>query len=321
MSSTLIILVLLSSIRALALSYSVENSEFYPALDINEISQNLSKHGFYEVDLRRVGKFMNTNIDQLYLHSVASDTMAVLKLDIVLNSSQKILNLSESERVCHGRTSRGRNFALYLKGIKLQHFTNICNSFLASATDSRTSILKVFFLNEAHAQSVDCFDSSDSKFSLAQVQSSIGQSTVIQSLGTCLSAALRGSENTISGIGANFISLMTHPLDLWNELSSQAIALKDFLVHLKDEVIQMKEAFGNLDSELILNLACQLGGEILTSAGIAVLTGAGLAKLSTTLMQAVLKLKSIQSIMARLTQLKKLGQSKFAEEILSCAAH
>ena len=95
--------------------------------------------------------------------------------------------------------------------------------------------------------------------------------------------------------------------------------MKNFVIHLKDEVIQLKESLSNLDSEMVMHIACRLGGEVLTSAGLAALTGAGVAKLSMTLANAVLKLKGMSTLLSRLNQLKKIGQARLAHEVLSCA--
>lgn len=306
-----------TSLQSFAMTYSLEKTEFQAAMDIYEIAQKMSAHGFYEIDLRRQGHFLNSDFDQMYLHSIDKTKMAVLKLDLVLNSSEKVLIISEHEFVCHAQTSRGRHFALYLIADNATKFMAVCDSFLKK--NNVSNLIYRLIVNEAQAGNLDnCFRSEGSQ--TKDFQTSIMQSSIVQGLGTCLSSALRGSVNTFSGVNDSLVALFSNPTELWKELSQQAIALKNFLTHLKDEVVLLKNTLGSLDSELILQLGCQLGGEILSSMALTALTGAGMAKLLTTFMQAVVKLKSMTSLMARLTQLKQLGQLQMAKEVLSCVA-
>lgn len=304
-----------------AQSYQYKKSDEYPAMAIYEIGQKLALSGFFEVDLKRKGHILKTPIDQMYLKYGSSTNQAILILDLKLNSQDRVLRISETEFVCHSETSRGRPFSLYLKVDTQKEFFEVCNLFLnkkSNVHSSKLYQLYQFMINPAYASNTDCNETKLPYENLTQLNSSLEESTVIQGLGTCMSEVLRGSTQTFSGFKDGLLTMLTNPKELWHEISQQATALKNFLVHIKDEVIQLKNSLSGLDSDLALHLGCRLGGEILTSIGLGALTGIGVAKLSTTLIHAVLKLKEIPLLLTRLNQLKKMGNSPFAKEVLSC---
>ncbi len=314
---------ILVCMKAYAGSYQLMKPVDATVMDIYEISQKLAPHGFYEVDLKRKGHIFKTPMDQLYLNTDMSENKAILILDLKFDSNERVLQISDTEFVCHGQTSRDRYFALYLKVSAKNEFVKICNSFSKVPPVKEVSSFKFLqlyklLIRPAFAADGECGEIRNPQSSLLQLKTTIDNSAVIQGLGTCLSEALRGSGQTFSGMKDSLVTLLTNPLELWNEVAQQAVALKNFLVHLKDEVVLLKNSFSNLDPELVLQLGCHLGGEILTSIGIASLTGAGVVKLSATLAQAILKLKGMQSLLTRLNQLKKAGQGHFAKEVLNC---
>lgn len=318
-----IIIAFFGCVDVFAQSYQFVKSNEYPALAIYEISQKLAANGFFEIDLKRKGRIFKTPIDQMYLKTGSATNQILLILDLKLNSEARVLRISETEFVCHSQTSRGRPFSLYLKLDSQKEFFEICNSFLSKKNEvhsSRFYQLYRLMASPAHASNPECDVLNPPYKNLTQLKSSLDETSVVQGLGTCLSEVLRGSAQTFSGFKDSLVTLLTNPKNLWAEISAQATALKNFLVHIKDEVIQLKNSLSGLDSDLALHLGCQLGGEILTSIGLGALTGVGVVKLSTTLMQAVLKLKEIPLLLTRLNQMSKAGNTPFAREVLSCVA-
>lgn len=303
---------------SLADEYLQENSDLYPALDIYEISQQVFKFGFRELDLKRSGALLHGSLDQVYFHQQKSDEFAILKLDLKLASSDTLFKISADEFVCQGKTSRNRAFSLYVKGRTQAQVTKICGPFSRSLkSQSRFYIHKLFF-NEAQASSSACFDSNVPKQMISSLQGQLQGSILMQQLGTCLSNGLLGGKESILEMKNGLQDLLKNPRALWSELSAQGRALLEFVRHLESEMISLKKTLSDLNNDLILEIGCHLGGEVLTSIGLSALTGAGVLKLSVTMEQAVIKLKSMKSIFSRLNKLALTGKGKIVKEVLSC---
>lgn len=322
MSLIIQVIIAIFGISAWAQSYQYVQTEEYPVMAIYEIGQKLAAQGFYEVDLKRKGHIFQTPMDQLYLPIGSTKSQAVLILDLKFSSHEKYLKLSENEFVCHAETRRGRPFSLYMKVESSREFYKICNSF-AKQSFAGNSKIKLFFglmSQAAYAADPGCKVQTSSRQNLNQLNSVLDESAVIQGLGTCLSEVVRSSANAFSGFKDSLVQMFANPQDLWKEISAQANALKNFLVHIKDEVVQLKSALKGLDSDLILHLGCQLGGEVLTSVALGVLTGAGFVKLSAVLAKAVMKLNEVPLLLSKLNFLNKSGNGPLAREVLSCVA-
>lgn len=318
MKFSVILLIVFFLSRVHAQTYTVSPSQLYPALDIYEVSQVLAQFSFFELDKKRKGSAFNSLSDQIYLSHVHENELALLKLDLRYEAGG-ILKISETEFVCHSRTSRGRDFALYIRGKTQSQFFEICKSFKNErAANSKFELMKYVISPAEAANSICSGGSPDARKSIEELRRTVDNSAVIEGIGTCLSSFVKGAVSSATGAIDGLAQILSNPLELWNQITQQAIAIKNFVLHLKDEVIKIKESIGSLDSEFIAQMACHLGGEVLMSVGLSALAGAGAAKLALTFTQALQKIKSIQSIFSRLNQLKQLGKTHLAKEILSC---
>lgn len=315
----LIIILLSASVQAF--QYEFHKPSNFPALDIYEVTRKLASHGFYELDLKRKGHVFSTSIDQIYLHSSSEIKQAILVLGLQPKNKEKTYKISDTEFVCHAETDRGQFFSLYLKVENKNEFDSICNSFSTKSkfTWLRQPSFLSLFMNRANAECSNCDKLLTLDPNLIQLGSTMENMTFLQKLGTCVSDAISGSGQVFSGAVDGFLSLLSNPQKLWSELSQQATAMRDFITELKDEVIQLKKTWNDVDSEILLSLACHLGGEVLTASSVALVSGVGVLKLSTTLAQAFLKLKNMHTLLKRVSQIKINGNPKVAKEILSCA--
>ena len=84
--------------------------------------------------------------------------------------------------------------------------------------------------------------------------------------------------------------------------------------------MQLSNIWDDVNPDIIMQLGCQLGGEILTTSSAALLTGVGALKLSTILIQSLLKLKSSYNLLKRLSQMSNTGSRNTVREVLSCVA-
>ncbi len=299
-------------------SYIVEKSDFYPALDIHEVSQVLYSHGFNEFDLSKRGQILSGAMDQIYFNINASDEIGILKLDLKLISNSKILQLSDREFVCHAQTSRGRSFSLYLKGRSQQDFSSICNSFANSKKSSRSATFLHFLIPEVMAANAGgCELGPTTAKNFREIRGRLSANLIVQKFGTCLTRFLQGSASTFTGVVSS-IEALKDPVELWRKISVEAIAMKNFVLHMQSEITDAIEATANLDGELILHAYCHLLGEMGTSIGITALTGVGLVKLGAQFTQGLMKMVRTKSLFSRLNDLKRAGQIKAAKEILSC---
>ena len=322
MKLTFLILFLIPCL-SLADEYLQENSDLYPALDIYEVSQQVFKFGFRELDLKRSGVLLQGSLDQVYFSQQKPDELAILKFDLQLASGQRLLKISANEFICHGKTSRNRAFSLYVKGRSASDMTTICGSLSRSLKcQSRFYIHKLLF-SEAQASELSptCSESRAPKQIISNLQGQVQESVLVQQLGTCLASGLRGSKDSIREIKNGLQDLLKNPQALWSELSAQGRALLEFVRHLESEMISLKKTLSDLNNDLILEIGCHLGAEVLASVGLSALTGAGVLKLSVTMEQAVMKLKNMKSIFSRLNKLALAGKAKIAKEVLSCEAN
>ncbi len=304
-----------------AVGYKIFTSSFYPALDIYEVSTALADFQFDELDLSQKGRVFSEGIDQIYFNPNNKNDLAVLKLDLEYQSSERFLKLSESEFVCHGKTRRGRSFSLFVKGRSEAAFSKICKSVTTKTVSAaRFKLYNLLWEQAFAANGSACSGVKNFRDSISNLQNRLSESPIMQKLGTCLAESFRGAKGVFEGIRDGFQSLLSSPRDLWSEIKEQASALLNFVGHLKEEVVQLVQGLGDLDMDLAINLGCNLGGELLASSLVAAVTGVGLVKLSAALGQALLKLNGMKSIFARLNQLKSLGKAGIAKDILSCAA-
>lgn len=313
----LITLLLFLSNFAHAITYKSSSSELYPYIDILELSKIMKKFNFLEMDLNKKGNIFNNSFDQWYINSKDLNQIGILKFDLDLDTKQQVLKISENEFVCHGQTSRGRDFAFYVKGKSESQFKNICQQLTKKEIFSFRKYLLKNLLRVASAQT-SCDKNNTNLNQLSNIASDISQSVLAQKISTCAVDAVRAALKTYKGTVDGVASILTNPIELWHQISQQAEALKDFVMNLKTEVMGLYNSVKNLDPELIWTLACQLGGELLASASLSALGGAGLVKLTQKLVQIFSKLKNSNTLLTKLSVLSKLGKSQTAKEILSC---
>ncbi len=321
--SRLFIIVIISvfSIQLLAFQYKIQSSDYYPAIDINEVTHILSSHELIEFDLKKKGNFFLGQMDQIYFNLSHLDQFAILKLDLVPNASEKIFKLSNNEFVCHSKTSRNRAFSLYVIGKSYDNFLKICNSFSSERKKIlQSNLLLRLFFSEVHAGE-NCSLWQNLVGSVTELKNNLNNSLMMQRLGTCISESARGAGGVFTGFKDNFASLLTtSPQNLWSELSLQAKNILDFVTHLKNELVELKNNFSDLDNELLISLVCHVGGEFLSSTALFALPGYGAIKLSSTIGSALMRLKGTKSLIHRLNDLRKEGKGHIAREVLNCTA-
>lgn len=317
------------NLSALAQVYQYAPRADYAFQDINSVGRVLSQYGFIEFDLKRKGSVVESFIDQIYLNPKSKSELAVLTLDLSLSSKEKILKLSSSEFVCHSQTSTGRHFALYVKGKSTRETNEICHKLqMGSSNSFARSVFKPFnylsqiFIAEASAKE-DCAPKNTTLAAIGELSTELNESILVQRLGTCLSHTLNGAIGSAQGLSdqlkKTFSALLKNPRELWNEISEQATALKEFVWHIKTEVMQLKQALQEADMEMLMDVGCQFAGEFLVTTGLSALTGAGLVKLSLGFKNMFEKLKNSKTLFARLKELKSKGKGQLAKGVLSCA--
>jgi hypothetical protein len=176
-----------------------------------------------------------------------------------LDSDQKILKLSDTEFVCHGQTVRDRYFSLYMKGHKFSEFQKVCADLNKKTVFSFKKYLLNNVVTTAQAQ-VECPDENKNLNDISQVTTNLTDSVLAQKISTCAIDAVRSALKTYKGAVDGAVSILTNPLELWDQISQQARALKDFVMNLKSEVMGLYSAMKNMDTELIWTIGCQLAG-------------------------------------------------------------
>ena len=286
-------------------------------MDIHEISQKLIKSNFFEMDRSKKGNIFNNSSDQIYFNPENLNQIAILKLDIYLNQQNRVLKISDTEFVCHGQTSRDRHFALYIKGQKINEFLKICKDVNKRPVFSFKKYLLQNLISTARADDF-CQSKNSNLNHISNVATEISENILVQKIGTCAVDVVRSAFKTYKGTVDGAASILMNPNELWQQISQQAIAFKDFVMHLKTEVMGLYSAMKNIDTEMILALGCHIAGELLASASLSVLGGAGIVKLTQKLVEIFNRLKSSQNLITRLSTLSKSGKPETAREILSC---
>lgn len=300
-------------------TYKPIPSDYYAALDLSEVANKLYPFGLVELDLSRKGQISDSLIQQIYFNENQRNEMAVLKLDIALESGATKLKLSEQEFVCHAKTSRGRNYALYLKGRSEADFDSLCSVLVKQpATTAKFQWVKLMISDAQAADMAACDQKPKLNQHLVAVTASVSDSIFAQRLGTCVTQSLSGMKNYAIGL-IDTAQLLMNPEKLWASLSEQASALKSFVLNIRSELTQLSQQLGNLDSELILHYGCQMAGQTLAAAGAGALTGVGFLKLGSLFSQSLVKLNSMKPLFERLNALKRKGKGEVAKEIMSCA--
>jgi len=324
-----ILLLFFFNLSVLAEVYQYSPRADYAFQDINIISKSLQRFGFLEFDLKRSGASNGYNIDQMYINPRAENELAVLILDLSLSSKEKILKLSSSEFVCHGQTNAKHNFSLYVKGKSPREFNELCSglqsNFLKKFSGNLLKPINYFsqvFLSKAQAE-VSCAPQDTAFAAVGRLSHELNESVIIQRLGTCLSHTLKGAVGGAQGLSESlkytFTALLKNPRELWNEISEQAAALKNFVLHIKTEIMQLKQAIHEADTEMLMDVGCRFAGEFLVTAGLSALGGAGFVKLSLGFKNMFEKLKNSKTLFSRLKELKSKGNGHLAQEVLSCA--
>lgn len=315
----LFFLILFISRLGSALAYHSVASDLYPFLDIQEISQKLGVFQFFEMDLTKKGNIFNNSFAQAYLNAENVSQVAILKFDLQLDSGQTILKLSDSEFICHGKTSRDRFFSLYTKGQKFSDFEKVCARLNEKTIFSFKNFLIKKIVPDAQAAKATCPGDNPNLNDLAAVSNQLTELTFTQRISTCAIEAVRSALKTYTGAVEGAVSIVTNPSELWAQISQQALALKEFVLHLKSEALALFNSMQNMDGELIISLGCQLAGELLASSSLAALGGVGFAKLTQKLVQIFNRLSSNTTLLARLSNLARKGHPETAKGILSCA--
>lgn len=294
-----------------AMGYQLIAGKQFKGAELYEIANEFKKIQLTELDLTRVGKVRPFLFDQIFVDGENTNNVAVVVMDLVHN--EKILKLAGQQLVCHSETKSGRAFAIYFSDKKMAKSISYCQNY-----SSKTSLLK-FFMPHARADFCET-DSRLTKNLVTLRKTAIEQKDlIVQKVGSCLSQSLQGAQLAIPD-GTLITTLLTNPQVLWNSISKQAKALKDFVMNISSELKTLVKNFGTLDGDLVMNLVCHEAGQVLVDG---LMGGGGLAlapKLSLALVKVSSRLKDLKDVFSRLTQLKQKGRIDLANGILSCGA-
>jgi hypothetical protein len=320
---SLITILFLGSI-SLAWNYEFHPSTKYNGLDLYEISSELKKNSFFEMDLTRSGRIASLHLDQIYLNEKNKDDFAVVIFDLQAAPNEKKINFSGNQLVCHAKTSQGRNFAIYFSNKKLSEGVSYCESGHSSAARA------VFNQIIPRAAATDCASvNTEYAKNVTQIRDAMlgsGQ-WLLQKMGTCLLQAKSGGDQAVQsfadGVGnfgetiKNLTSLT--PEKLWEKVSEKALAFKNFVSNISSEVKSLIQNFKNLDPELIMSAVCKSAGESFVSGLIFAGVAGVAAKIAISVAKFALQLKNLTAVFERLNHMKALGRVDLANGILSCA--
>ncbi len=309
----------------------------HSSLDIDDFDFYINDLGFVELDQSKKGSLTPNGIDQAYFNLSDPSQIVILKFDIVLSDKKEFLKLNNTDYVCHGVNSRKRNYALFFSGIKQEIFQQTCNKLKDefnrtanqashfSGLNNKFLITYEWSMNQAYAKD-HCSNQSaiglkKNQFAgIDQVHKSIQESQVFKQLGTCFSSILRGATQSIDSTFESVKKLFTtSPSDLWDSLKQQAIEMKNFVMNIKEQVLTISENLKKIDVSLIVQMGCQLIGEVIVQNGLSALTGFGAIKIINLLKQSASKIKKVESLFQRLNSLVKMNKNHLAEKVLSCA--
>jgi hypothetical protein len=313
------------STLAQAQGYKLEASKAHSQVDIYLFSEELTQFNFFAMDLTHKGSIKSGDFDQIYFDRNNFDNYAVLKFDLRYLGNPGVMQLSDTDYVCHGTYINQRPFSLFTSGLDKDVVDKICGQANIARNDvkknhySKSFLLYSMIMTTAQAQAT-CKDNTVKNISSIQnISSQFSAEGAIQKLGSCLADVLRGSAGVFKGMFDGVKSLFTtSPKELWNGLKKSVAEMKNFVLHLKDEMIKLKNSFSQLNADLILSIGCTLAGEMITSAGLSALTGAGVAMLSVKVVKTISRMGKMKHLFDRLNKLSFLGKGKLAEKVLAC---
>lgn len=172
------------------------------------------------------------------------------------------------------------------------------------------------FIAQAHAAEI-CAKKPLPFHGITAVQAHLLDSELISRVSKCiLDGAVAQGDETIEF----FKKLVKDPAALASEMRESFLQLKDFVLSLKSEVLNILDGLDEIPLKDKMEFTCQLVGKALMAGGMAVITVGTAAK---ALPSIILQLQAAGKTLKALSDLKKLGfkvPPSAMQEVLRCGA-
>jgi CRISPR/Cas system-associated protein Cas10 (large subunit of type III CRISPR-Cas system) len=144
---------------------------------------------------------------------------------------------------------------------------------------------------------------------------------ILRAIGKCGADALTGAGSSVTSTLNFFKNLATDPLKLWDQTKQSFYELKNFVMNMHSEVVEMYKSFSNLTSQEKSEIACTMAGYMIGKVAQGAVTGALLAKTLPTMMLAV---KTAGGMLKKIAELAQKGiqlpnKSFLVREAMACA--
>ncbi len=288
----------------------------YNGADLFEIAAELNNSSFADLDLARAGHFGGFSFDQIFVNRQNEKVFAVVIFDLIAPIKNKIFELGLEEVICHSTTATGRPFALYLSDRKFAREISYCQTRPGRGQQQSSWRKQLWQQFIPAAEAANCNSIPDLTKTALQGRAVIAEKRdwILQKMGTCLTQGLAG----VTEVGVEISKWIHNPEKLWQDVSREAQALKNFVLNISSEVQSLIREFSLLDSELMIGAVCKLGTEVLVTG---LLTGGAIGlvtKMSLAMTKLTLRLKNLNGLFTKLSELKKTGRIDLANGVLNC---
>ncbi|MBX2989348.1 MAG: hypothetical protein KF802_15780 [Bdellovibrionaceae bacterium] len=323
MKWSLLVVILAFTLPARAWQYALETAPLLAPsfLDLHEISQRFSPHGYESVtDLRLAPAGLP--FDRLFVNHDWSKSFS-LKAGLALPPSWEGRILEDKDlglSVFHFR-HRDVAYVLVALGLSRPELKQILRPWLRAPAGSAAAIRSRLLLPAAEAAEACEGPRVGPTRSLASVASHIEEESILRQIGRCGADAWSGIKSSAGATLDFFKKLATNPKALWQETKESMLALKNFVTNIHEELKGAWAHLQGLSAEEKTKIACTLSGSLVMEGAQAALGGVGLAK---TLPALTLKLRSTVAMLKNLGQLEKSGlripnKAQWTDEVIRCA--
>lgn len=149
------------------IGYKLETSASTSSqVDLYLFSQEMNAFNFFPMDITHKGSVYGNNFDQIFFDRNNHENYAVLKLDLKYLGSPGVMQLSETDYVCHGTFVNQRPFSLFTSGVDKDVVNRFCSQINLTQNDvkknhySKSFLVYSLMMTSAQAQA-SCKDNSN----------------------------------------------------------------------------------------------------------------------------------------------------------------
>lgn len=320
------------SIHATAFAMNARTTESFerPSLfDLADFQDALQTEGYWSVDVQNTGAAAVIGVDQIFTDSSLDETI-YLKLGLQ-QFEPSSFNAVADGVAFQGRTSTGEPYVLFFENIPMARAKEIAkridNPQASRGRPSRMDVALRLMIPRA-AAATTCAPGSLQR-QVAGTLDDLDGILGFRALASCAMTVLKSAAQTVASPFESLYKLVNDPKKFWNDTKQEWRRLKGFVLNVRSELTSFFQTLGNLDADILREIACSTIGQVAASVGMTLLTagaGAGaIARTSAALTAMIAKLNRLKDVLQTMSRMKQLGRlpsmTGAARKVMSCAVH